>query len=60
MKVFGEQLTSKGPVSFEDYAFIQGGSVGIMVFVNDKLTVLNQYRVPNQKMCIEPPAGMLD
>lgn len=60
MKVFGEQMTSKGLVNFEDYAFIQGGSVGILVFVNDKLAVVNQYRVAKQKMCVEPPAGMLD
>jgi hypothetical protein len=52
LKIYGSQLTNKGLVNFEDYVFIQGGSVGIMVFVNDKLAVVNQYRVPKQKMCI--------
>lgn len=56
IKVYG----NKGSIDITDYVFIRGQSICILLFVNDKLVVVEQYRVPKQKMCIEPPAGMLD
>ena len=53
-------VTKKGNIDCTDYVFIRGASVGILLFVNDKLVVVEQYRVARQMTCLEPPAGMLD
>lgn len=52
--------TEKDGFPLPSYVFIRGPSVAILMIVNDKLLVVEQYRVPIQKNIIEAPAGMLD
>lgn len=37
---------------YENYIFLQGRSVAILLFINDKILVVQQYRVPKHLICI--------
>jgi hypothetical protein len=52
--------TEKDGFPLPGYVFLRGPSVAILMLVNGKLLVVDQYRVPVQKNMIEAPAGMLD
>ena len=55
-----EVSTSKDSHSLPNFVFLRGQSVMVLVFVNGKVAVVEQYRVPAQSVLIEAPAGMLD
>lgn len=42
------------------YVFLRGDSVTILLLVNGKIAMVEQYRVPIQKSTLEAPSGMLD
>ena len=44
----------------QNYVFLRGNSVCMIIFVNQKLLVIEQYRTTVQHTALEPPAGMLD
>ena len=52
--------TSKNGFKLPSYIFLRGPAVAILLFVNDKVLVVEQYRVPVQATLLEAPAGMLD
>ena len=52
--------TYKDGFLLPSYVFLRGPSVAILMFVNDKLLVVEQYRPPIQETILEAPAGMLD
>jgi 8-oxo-dGTP pyrophosphatase MutT (NUDIX family) len=39
---------------------VRGHAVAILLFVNEKLLLVEQYRVPVQSSLLEAPAGMID
>lgn len=53
-------ITSKDGFNLPSYVFLRGPAVAILMFINNKLLVVEQYRVPIQSTIIEAPAGMLD
>lgn len=53
-------ITSKDGFNLPSYVFLRGPAVAILMFVNDKILVVEQYRVPVQQTMTEAPAGMLD
>ena len=52
--------TNKDCHSLPNFVFLRGQSVMVLVFVNGKVAIVEQYRVPAQSVLIEAPAGMLD
>lgn len=42
------------------YVFLRGPAVAILVIVNDKILLVEQFRTPVQEILLEAPAGMLD
>lgn len=52
--------TTKDGFNLPSYVFLRGNAVAILMFVNHKLLVIEQFRVPIQSTIIEAPAGMLD
>lgn len=48
LKVEGKEDSKR----FVEYVFLRGGSVAVLLFANDKLVVVEQYRVPKQELCI--------
>lgn len=68
MEMFGEKVgfinlrahTFKEGFSLPSYVFIRGPSVAVLMLVNDKILVVEQYRTAIQQTIIEAPAGMLD
>lgn len=56
MRAFTEKEGYKLPA----YVFLRGPAVAILMFVNNKLLLVEQYRVPIQSTLIEAPAGMID
>lgn len=48
LKVEGKEDSQR----FVEYVFLRGGSVAVLLFANDKLVVVEQYRVPKQELCI--------
>jgi hypothetical protein len=53
-------MTFKDGFSLPNYVFLRGPAVAILMLVNNKLLVVEQYRVPVQQTVTEAPAGMLD
>jgi len=53
-------VTMKDGFKLPSYIFIRGHAVGILMFVNNKLLLVEQYRVPVQETLLEVPAGMID
>lgn len=53
-------VTHKDNFNLPGYVFLRGPAVAILMLVNGKILVVEQYRVPVQKTIIEAPAGMLD
>jgi ADP-sugar diphosphatase len=53
-------VTMKEGFKLPSYIFLRGHAVGILMFVNDKLLLTEQYRVPVQETLLEVPAGMID
>lgn len=53
-------LTSKDGFNLPSFVFLRGPSVAILLLVNNKILVVEQYRVPVQATLLEAPAGMLD
>jgi len=56
MKAF----TTKDGYRLPNYVFMRGHAVGILMFVNNKVLLVEQYRVPVQETRLEAPAGMID
>lgn len=52
--------TQKDGFNLPGYVFLRGPAVAILMLVNGKILVVEQYRVPVQQTIIEAPAGMLD
>lgn len=53
-------ITSKDGFSLPSYVFLRGPAVAILILVNNKILVVEQFRVPVQQTMIQAPAGMLD
>ena len=53
-------MTMKDGFKLPSYIFLRGHAVGILMFVNEKLLLVEQYRVPIQQTLLEVPAGMID
>lgn len=53
-------ITAKDGFNLPSYVFLRGPAVAILMFVNEKILVVEQYRVPVQQTMTEAPAGMLD
>ena len=53
-------LTSKDGFNLPSFVFLRGPSVAVLLLVNNKILVVEQYRVPVQETILEAPAGMLD
>lgn len=68
VEMFGERVgfvslkahTSRDGHSLPNFVFLRGPAVAILMFVNGKLLLVEQYRVPVQQLMLEAPAGMLD
>ena len=66
--MFGEKVgfvnlravTSKDGFNLPGYVFLRGPSVAILLIVNKKILLVEQYRIPVQATILEAPAGMLD
>ena len=52
--------TVRDGFSLPNFVFLRGAAVCVLMLVNDKLLVIEQYRVPVQRLNIAAPAGMLD
>ena len=52
--------TSKDGFNLPSFVFLRGPSVAILLIVNKKILLVEQYRVPAQSTILEAPAGMLD
>lgn len=52
--------TKKEGFPIPAYVFLRGPAVAILVLVNDKILLVEQYRTPVQQTLLEAPAGMLD
>jgi ADP-sugar diphosphatase len=53
-------ITEKDGFKLPGYLFLRGHAVAILMFVNEKLLLVEQYRVPVQQTMLEAPAGMID
>lgn len=53
-------ITAKDGFKLPGYLFLRGHAVAILMLVNDKLLLVEQYRVPIQQTMLEAPAGMID
>ena len=53
-------ITEKDNYKLPSYIFLRGGAVAILMFVNNKILLVEQYRVPIQQTMLEAPAGMID
>jgi hypothetical protein len=53
-------ITSKDGLILPSYVFLRGDSVGILMFVNNKILLVEQYCVPIQQYYSQIPAGMID
>ena len=53
-------ITLREGFKLPSYVFVRGNAVGILMLVNNKLLLTEQYRVPTQQLMIEAPAGMID
>ena len=53
-------VTTKDGHPLPSFVFVRGHAVGILLFVNDKVLLVEQYRVPVQERRLEAPAGMID
>ena len=53
-------ITSKDGFKLPGYIFLRGHAVAILMFVNNKLLLVEQYRVPIQETMLQAPAGMID
>jgi ADP-sugar diphosphatase len=53
-------ITEKDGFKLPGYIFLRGHAVAILMFVNKKLLLVEQYRVPIQSTLLEAPAGMID
>ncbi len=53
-------VTEKDNHKLPGYIFLRGHAVAILMLVNDKLLLVEQYRVPIQSTLLEAPAGMID
>ena len=66
--MFGEKVgfvtmkahTKKQGFSIPAYVFLRGPAVAILVLVNDKILLVEQFRTPVQETLLQAPAGMLD
>ena len=66
--MFGERVgfvnlrahTTIDGFSLPNFVFLRGPAVAILMIVNNKLLLVEQYRVPVQELMLEAPAGMLD
>ena len=52
--------TQKDGFSLPNFVFPRGELAAVLLFVNNKLAGVEQYRVPVQQTLIEAPTGMLD
>ena len=52
--------TTKDGHPLPSFVFVRGHAVAVLLFVNDKLLLVEQYRVPVQETRLEAPAGMID
>ena len=53
-------FTEKDGYKLPAYVFMRGPAVAILMFVNQKLLLVEQYRVPIQSTLLQAPAGMID
>lgn len=53
-------ITEKDGYKLPGYIFLRGHAVAILMLVNDKVLLVEQYRVPIQATLLEAPAGMID
>lgn len=53
-------ITSKDGYQLPSYLFLRGHAVAILMIVNDKILVVEQYRPAVQQTMLEAPAGMID
>jgi ADP-sugar diphosphatase len=53
-------ITEKDGYKLPSYLFLRGHAVAILLLVNNKLLLVEQYRVPSQSTMFEAPAGMID
>ena len=66
--MFGEKVgfvnlrahTKKQGFPIPAYVFLRGPAVAILVLVNDKILLVEQFRTPVQETLLQAPAGMLD
>ena len=66
--MFGENVgfinlraaTEKDGFHLPAYLFLRGHAVAVLMLVNGKLLLVEQYRVPVQQTMLEAPAGMID
>ncbi len=68
VEMFGENVgfvnlrtaTEKDGFRLPAYLFLRGHAVAVLMLVNGKLLLVEQYRVPVQQTLLEAPAGMID
>lgn len=53
-------ITEKDGYKLPSYIFLRGHAVAILMLVNDKVLLVEQYRVAIQSTLLEAPAGMID
>ena len=66
--MFGEKVgfitmravTKKDGFGLPSFVFLRGNAVAILVIVNDKILLVEQFRTAVQETLLEAPAGMLD
>lgn len=52
--------TKKEGFAIPAYVFLRGPAVAILVLVNNRILLVEQFRTPVQDTLLEAPAGMLD
>jgi ADP-sugar diphosphatase len=68
VEMFGENvgfinmraITQKEGFKLPSYLFLRGHAVAILMLVNKKILLVEQYRVAVQQTMLEAPAGMID
>lgn len=53
-------ITQKDGFKLPSYVFLRGNAVAILMLVNDKIMLVEQYRPAIQQTMLEAPAGMID
>ena len=53
-------ITKKDGFGLPGYVFMRGPAVAILVIVNNKILLVEQFRAPVMETLLEAPAGMLD